>query len=71
MAERNLTYRNKSLQELINGYAHEVGRDNLQEKETTQKAIVIEVYARVKDTFEMLDRDPDAAEQIYKQLIEH
>lgn len=71
MAERNLTYRTKSLRGLINGYAYEAGRDNLQDKEATQKAIVLEVYARVKDTFDMLDRDPDAAEQIYKQLIEH
>lgn len=71
MAERNLTYRNKSLKELINGYAYEAGRDNPQEKEATQKAIVLEVYARIKDTFDMVDKDPNAAEQIYRQLIEH
>ena len=71
MTKRDINYRTKSLQELICGYAHEVGRDNQQDKETTQKAIVLEVYARIKDTFDMLDKDPDAVEQIYKQLIEH
>lgn len=69
--KRNMNYRTKSLQELINGYAHEVGRTNQQDREATQKAIVMEVYARIKDTFDMLDADPDAADQIYKQLIEH
>ena len=71
MTKRSLTYRTKSLKELINGYAHEAGRDNQQEKEATQKAIVLEVYARIKDTFDMLDKDPNTAEQIYRQLIEH
>ena len=69
--KRNMNYRVKSLKELVDGYAHEVGRENKQDREATQKAIVLEVYARIKDTFEMLDADPDAAEQIYKQLIEH
>lgn len=64
-------YMVKSLKELIEGYAHEVGRDNRQDKESTQKAIVNEVYARIKDTFDMLDADPEAIDQIYKQLIEH
>lgn len=71
MAKRDMHYRTKSLQELINGYAHEVGRINIKEREATKKAIVLEVYARIKDTFDMLDKDPDAAEQVYKQLIEH
>ena len=66
MAKRNMNYRVKSLKELIDGYAHEVGRENKQDRETTQKAIVLEVYARIKDTFYMLDADPDVADQIYK-----
>jgi len=68
---RNINYRTKSLEELINAYAHEVGRINRQDREITQKLIVNEVYSRIKDTFDMLDADPDAADQIYKQLIEH
>lgn len=56
---------------MIDGYAFEISRNNQQDKETNQKAIVTEVYARIKDTFDMLDADPEAAGQIYKQLIEH
>ncbi len=69
--KRNINYRTKSLKELINCYAHEVGRDDQKNKETTQRIIVNEVYARIKDAFDMLDADPEAADQIYKQLIEH
>lgn len=69
--KRNINYRTKSLEELINCYAHEVGRDDQKDKETTQRLIVNEIYARIKDTFDMLDNDPEAAGQIYKQLIKH
>lgn len=68
---RSITYRTKTLEELINCYAHEVGRDNQKDKETTQRMIVNEVYARIKDTFDMLNADPEAADQIYRQLLEH
>lgn len=68
---RDMYYRTKSLKQLVDGYAHECGRDNQQDREATQKAIVSEIYARIKDTFDMLDNDPDAADQIYKQLIEY
>lgn len=69
--KRDIRYRTKSLKQLIDGYAHEVGRINQQDKEATQAAIVNEIYARVKDTFDMIDANPSAADQIYKQLIEH
>ena len=69
--ERDIHYRTKSLKELIDGYAFEVGRENVHDRKVTQKAIVLEVYARIKDTFDMLDSDPESADQIYKQLIEH
>ena len=69
--KRNINYRTKSLKELIDAYAFEVGRENLQDRKTTQKAIVLEVYARIKDTFDMLDADLEATDQIYRQLIEH
>ncbi len=68
---RDMHYRTKSLKELIDGYAFEAGRINQEDKAITQKAIVSEVYARIKDTFDMLDADPEAADQIYSQLIEH
>lgn len=69
--ERDIHYKAKSLKELVEGYAHEVGQDNQAEKETTQRLIVNEVYARIKDTFAMLDANPEAVGQIYKQLLEH
>ena len=69
--KRSMKYRVKSLKELVDEYAHEAGRANQQDREATQKAIVLEVYARIKDTFEMLDNEHDSVEQIYKQLIEH
>lgn len=66
---RDAHYRVKSLKELIDGYAFEIGRKNQQERESTKKAIVLEVYARIKDTFDMLDANPESAEQVYRQLI--
>lgn len=69
--KRDIHYRTKSLKELIDGYAFEAGRTDRQDREATQKAIVNEVYARIKDTFDLLDADPESADQIYRQLIEH
>lgn len=71
MTERPINYRMISLKELINAYAFEAVRDSREDQEATKKAIVNEVYARIKDTFDMLDDDPSAVDQIYKQLIEH
>ena len=61
----------KSLKQLLDGYAFEVGRRNQADKEATQRRIMDEVYARIKDTFKMLEVEPEAIEQIYEQLIEH
>ena len=69
--ERNPAYRTKSLKELIDGYAFESGRADRKDRETAQRYIVNEVYARIKNTFDMLDADHESADQIYKQLIEH
>ena len=69
--KRDGHYRTKSLQELIFCYAEEAGRIDQKDREVAQKLIVFEVYARVRDTFDMLDADPSSAEQIYRQLIEH
>lgn len=71
MTERSVNYRMKSLKGLIDAYAFESGRDSQEDREATKKAIVNEVYARIKDTFDVLDADPDAVDQIYKHLIEH
>lgn len=71
MTDRPINYRMKSLKELINAYAFESGRDSQEDQEATKKAIVNEVYARIKDTFDMLDDDPNAVDQVYRQLIEH
>ena len=68
---RNMNYRTKSLKELIDEYAFESGRDSREDREATKKAIVNEVYARIKDTFDMLDDDPAAVDQVYAQLIAH
>lgn len=66
-----MRYRNKSLQELIYCYAEEANRIDQKDKALAQRLIVFEVYARIKDTFDMLDADAASAEQIYKQLIGH
>lgn len=68
---RDAHYRVKSLRELIDGYAFEIGRKNQQDREFTQRAIVLEVYARIKDMFDMLDANPESSEQICRQLIGH
>ncbi len=52
--KRDMHYGTKSLKELIECHAHEAGRADRKDKETTQKAIVCEVYARVKNTFDMV-----------------
>lgn len=64
-------YATKSLKQLLEGYADEAYRINQKDKETTQRAIVNEVYTRIKNTFEMLENEPEDVEQIYRQLIEH
>lgn len=69
-SKRISDYRKRTLKELVCAYAYESGRIEEKEKKSTQKHIVLEVYARVKDTFDLLDKNPEAAEQIYKQLIE-
>ena len=67
---RPMSYRTKSLKELLKTYSFENGRINKEDAETTKAYIVNEVYARIKDTFDWLDNDADV-ESVYKQLIEH
>ncbi len=68
--KRDMHYRTKTLKQLINCYADETNRINQKDRELSKRLIVNEVYARVKETFDLLDAEPDAADQIYKQLIE-
>lgn len=68
---RDMAYRTRSLKRLLEDYAHEVGRNDEQDRKATQGAIMAEAKARVSDAFAMLDREPEAVDQVYKQLIEH
>ncbi len=70
MEKRDIRCRAKSLKELVSCYADEAGRIDQEDRTQAQSLIVFEVYARIKDTFDMLDMEPASAEQIYKQLIE-
>lgn len=67
---RPTNYRTKSLKKLLETYSFENDRINKKDAEITKKAIVNEVYARIKDTFDRLDDGVDV-ETVYKQLIEH
>lgn len=67
---RPMSYRTKSLKELLETYSFENGRINKEDAETTKTYVVNEIYARIKATFDLLDDDADV-ESVYKQLIEH
>ena len=67
---RPMSYRTKSLKELLETYSFENGRINKEDAETTKTYVVNEIYARIKATFDLLDGDADV-ESVYKQLIEH
>lgn len=69
--KRDMHYKMKSLEELLKAYASENDRINKEEAETTKKLIVNEVYARIKDIFDLLEVATESdVQQIYKQLIE-
>ncbi len=57
---RLLEYRRKTLEELFSEYA----------KKENQSVVVNEVYARIKDTFEMLDRFPSEVDQHYRLFVD-
>ena len=67
---RPINYRTKSLKELLEAYRFESNRINKEDAEVTKAYIVNEVYARVKDTFDLLEKDTDV-ESVYEQLIGH
>lgn len=68
MGRKNI-YSRKTLEELIRGYANAVENDDWQESRISKQMIVNEVYARIKNTFDMLDEVPEDADQIYEMLI--
>lgn len=70
MKTRPISYRMKTLKNLLECYAHETDRANREDAETTQRYIVNEVYARVMTAFALLDEGADI-EKVYKQLIEN
>lgn len=55
-----LEYRRKTLEELFSEYA----------MKENQSLVVNEVYARIKDTFEMLDRFPSEVAQHYRLFVD-
>ena len=67
---RPMNYRTKSLKKLLETYSFENDRNNKEDAETTKAYIVNEIYARIKETLDLLDDDADV-ESVYKQLIEH
>ena len=69
----SMTYRTKSLKELLEIYVFENGRANKEDAEVTQRLVVNEVYARIKIAFDLLGSCEEGGdvEKIYRQLIEH
>lgn len=67
--DRKNSYGRKPLEELIREYAHAVDNGDWQDSRLSKKMIVNEVYARIKNTFDMLDAVPEDADQIYEMLI--
>lgn len=72
MKKRDMKYMTKSLEELLEAYVFENDRINKEDSKITKALIVNEVYARIKDTFDLLeDATESDVQQIYKQFIEH
>lgn len=67
---RPINYRTKSLIELLEAYAFENNRINKEDAEITKAYIVNEMYARVKDTFDLLEKRKDV-KSVYEQLVEY
>lgn len=67
--DRKNSYGRKPLEELIREYAHAVDNGDLPDSRLSKKIIVNEVYARIKNTFDMLDEVPEDADQIYEMLV--
>ena len=66
---RPINYRTKSLKELLEAYEFESNRINKEDAEVTKAYIVNEVYAKVKETFDLLEKGKDV-KSVYEQLDE-
>lgn len=67
--DRKNSYGRKSLEELLREYVHAVDNGDWPDSRLSRKVIVNEVYARIKNTFDMLDEVPEDADNIYEMLI--
>lgn len=70
--ETDMRYQMKSIERLFLDFASENDRVNREDAKATQKAIVLELYRRLKTSLDMLETaTEDQAAQIYRQFIEH
>lgn len=69
--KRNLSYMQKTIEELIEMYADENNRINKEDAIQTKKLIVNEIYSRVKRTFDVLDYNVDVnVNSLYQEFIQ-
>ena len=69
--KRNLSYMQKTIEELIEMYADENNRVNKDDAIQTKKLIVNEIYSRVKRTFDVLDYNVDVnVNSLYQEFIQ-
>lgn len=69
--KRNLSYMQKTIEELIELYADENNRVNKEDAIQTKKLIVNEIYSRVKRTFDVLDFNEDVnVKSLYQEFIQ-
>lgn len=70
-ATRPIAYRTKTLERLLDIYAFESSRINVEDRSTTMLLVKHEIMTRINETFSMLDRHPEEVAQIYNQLINY
>ena len=69
--KRNLSYMQKTIEELIEMYADANNRVNKEDAIQTKKLIVNEIYSRVKRTFDVLDFNEDVnVKSLYQEFIQ-
>ena len=69
--KKNLSYMQKTIEELIEMYADENNRVNKEDAIQTKKLIVNEIYSRVKRTFDVLDFNEDVnVKSLYQEFIQ-
>lgn len=69
--KRNLSYMQKTIEELIEMYVDENNRVNKEDAIQTKKLIVNEICSRVKRTFDVLDFNEDVnVKSLYQEFIQ-